>query len=459
MSGEPKFIGRYAIESPLGRGAMGMIYRAHDPDIDRKVAIKLIRADLLDGDNRPSFIARFRREAQAAARCAHPNIVAIYDFALHEGNPFLAMEFVDGITLEQARQASTRFAPEDAVFVILQVLAALDAAHGMGVVHRDIKPANIMLVGGNLVKVTDFGISRLDTSSLTMGGVTIGTPSYMSPEQCRGETIDARSDLFSTGVVLYELLAGRKPFEGRNTAEVFARLLHEDAPDLAQACPGLPEGVRSVVARSLAKTPRDRFASAREMIAAVKTAAAEGGTVYRDRTIILPPAPAPAPAIAAKSADSPAATGSFDPELLDTVQRKLAEYVGPIARYLVRTAVRKTDTLEGLFAALAEGIERPNDRNIFVQDIRRQIARTGTGTVMRAAVAQGSAILPGELERLQTVLARYVGPIARVLIKRAAASAASAPALWQALSAHIDDADARAAFLREAPKSMPGTRH
>ena len=295
MSGEPKFIGRYAIESPLGRGAMGMIYRAHDPDIDRKVAIKLIRADLLDGDNRPSFIARFRREAQAAARCAHPNIVAIYDFALHEGNPFLAMEFVDGITLEQALQASTRFAPEDAVFVILQVLAALDAAHGMGIVHRDIKPANIMLVGGNLVKVTDFGISRLDTSSLTMGGVTIGTPSYMSPEQCRGETIDARSDLFSTGVVLYELLAGRKPFEGRNTAEVFARLLHEDAPDLAQACPGLPEGVRSVVARSLAKTPRDRFASAREMIAAVKTAAAEGGTVYRDRTIILPPRPRPRP--------------------------------------------------------------------------------------------------------------------------------------------------------------------
>ncbi len=448
MSRDPHFIGRYAIEATLGRGAMGTIYLAHDPDIDRNVAIKLIHADLLDGSDRSDFIARFRREAQAAGRCAHPNIVAIYDFALHEGNPFLAMEFVDGVTLEQARQAKTRFSVEDAVFVMLQVLSALEAAHAMGIVHRDIKPANIMLVGGTRVKVTDFGISRLETSSLTMDGVTVGTPSYMSPEQCRGGTVDARSDLFSAGVVLYELLSGAKPFAGGNAAEVLTRLLHDDAPDIRLACPGIPEGVRAVIERSLAKAAQNRFASAHDMAAALRAAAAESGAVVTDRTIVVP-RPVSAAILAP---DSPTGSVSFDPALLDTLQRKLAEFVGPIARYLVQSAVRKTDTLEGLCASLAEGIERPGDRDSFARDVRRQIALRGADPVMRPAIADGGAISPGDLERLQTALARHVGPVARVLIKRASANAASAPALWQALSSHIESADARAVFLREAPK-------
>ncbi len=445
MARDPQFIGRYAIQRTLGRGAMGTIYLAHDPDIDRNVAIKLIRADLLDGDDRAGFIARFRREAQAAGRCAHPNLVAIYDFALHEGNPFLAMEFVDGITLEQARRATPRFAFEDAVFVMLQVLTALDAVHAMGIVHRDIKPANIMLVGGTRVKVTDFGISRLESSGLTLDGVMVGTPSYMSPEQCRGGPVDARSDLFSAGVVLYELLAGVRPFDGRNTAEVLTRLLHEDAPDILPLCPGLPEGMRAVIARSLAKAPQDRFASAGEMAAALQTAAAESGTVLTGLTLILPRD--------TESPESQTGTGSFDPELLDTLQRKLAHYVGPIARYLVQSAVRRTDTLEGLCAALAEGIERPGDRDIFAHDVRRQIAVSGVATQLRSATTAGGNISPDELERLRTALARHVGPVARVLIKRAAASAVSAPSLWQAMAAHIENADARAAFLREAPKN------
>ena len=216
----PSHIGRYRVERELGRGAMGVIYQADDPDIGRTVAIKLVRADLLDGDDREQFLARFRHEARAAGRCAHPNIVALYDFAMHEGNPFLAMEFVDGVGLGQALKQAGRFAPAEAVAIITQVLDALGAAHALGIVHRDVKPANILLLPNGQVKVTDFGISRLDTSHITQDGAIIGTPAYMSPEQCRGDDVDARSDLFSVGSVLYELLTGSRAFSGRNVTEV-----------------------------------------------------------------------------------------------------------------------------------------------------------------------------------------------------------------------------------------------
>jgi len=286
MSAIPDKIGRYRIEAVLGRGAMGVIYKAHDPEIDRPVAIKLIRADLLDGENRADYLVRFRREAQAAGRCAHPNIVAIYDFAMHEGNPFLAMEFVEGVSLSQARERGTEFEVADAVFVMLQVLDALGAAHAMGIVHRDIKPANIMLVGGSRVKVTDFGISRFDSSDLTQDGSVVGTPSYMSPEQYQGLAVDARSDLFSTGAVLYELLCGERPFAGRNFVEIGQNLLHADPPDLRERSVAVSPALKSVVDRALAKSPDARYATAAEM--APRCAARRGRTRQRAASMTGP---------------------------------------------------------------------------------------------------------------------------------------------------------------------------
>ena len=210
----PPSIGRYRVERELGRGAMGVVYKALDPDIGRAVAIKLVRADLLDGEERETFVARFRREARAAGRCSHPNIVALYDFGMHDGNPFLAMEYIDGIGLGQALQRAGRFSPREAVSIVAQVLDALGAAHSLGIVHRDVKPANILLLPSGQAKVTDFGISRIDTSDITLDGSVVGTPAYMSPEQCRGETVDGRGDLFSAGTVLYELLSGTRGIPG-----------------------------------------------------------------------------------------------------------------------------------------------------------------------------------------------------------------------------------------------------
>lgn len=455
MTEDPQSIGRYRIIDVLGRGAMGVIYKAHDPDIDRSVAIKLIRTDLLNGADRADFIVRFRREAQAAGRCSHPNIVSIYDFSVHDGNPFLVMEFVDGVTLVEALPASGRFAMEDAVFLMLQVLRALQAAHAMGIVHRDVKPANILLTGGTLVKVTDFGISHLDTSNITSVESVIGTPSYMSPEQCRGAAADARSDLFSAGIVLYEMLAGTKPFAGRNSAEVFAKLLHEPPSDLRLIVPDVPEGVQAVILRCLNKDPRERFASAGETALALQEAAVAHGAGYADRTIIMPSRPV--------KADAPFATstgvGRFDSEFLDTLTLKLTEILGPIATYLVRSAVQRSGSVEVLCASLAANIEQPDKRQRFQAEVQRKIARGTGGTDLHASA---SVVTPTatptvrnfseiELERLRKTLTQHVGPVARVLIKRAAPHAASMPALWHALSAHIDNAHARAAFLRDAP--------
>ena len=439
MADDPEQIGRYRVDSVLGRGAMGVIYRAHDPDIDRVVAIKLIRADLLDGEERAGYVARFRREAQAAGRCMHPNIVTIHDFAMHEGNPFLAMEFVDGVTLAQSLQHTRRFDPADAVFVVLQVLAALGAAHAMGIVHRDIKPANIMLVRGSHVKVADFGISRLETSAATQDGAIVGTPSYMSPEQARGESVDLRSDLFSVGVLLFELLSGAKPFPGSSFAAVWNALLNPDPVDLTPVLPTL----RPVLARSLAKPVGERFASADAMAAALRQAMAAADADLSDRTIVMPPGLPPAMGV-------PPGTSSFDPETLQTLERKLTEFVGPIARRLMQSAIQRGGTLDALCASLAANIERPSDREAFEREAQGHLRRIGTKAGPMTATAAGMPLQlpPDEVARIQMALTRHVGPVARVLIKRAMAKAPSAPALWDALAQHIEIPAERALFLK-----------
>ena len=454
MNEDPVSIGRFLIEGALGRGAMGSIYRAHDPDIDRPVAIKLIRADLLESADRADFIARFRREAQAAGRCTHPNIVAIYDFALHQGNPYLAMEFVNGVTLAQARPSDGRFSPEDAIFVILQVLAALQAAHAAGIVHRDIKPGNIMLVEGTQVKVADFGIARINSSNLTQHDAVIGTPSYMSPEHCSGQPVDNRSDLFSVGVVLFEMLAGYKPFKGAHSIEVWQKIVLEPAPDLRTLVPEAGDALCAVVARSLAKSPAERYVSASEMAKAVKAAAASSGASYDDRTIVAPLRPAAAEGRPTQLTG--VGTTQFDPQLISTLSRKLAELLGPMAPYLVQSAAQKATTVEDLCAQLENQVERPADRLAFQQEVRRQLGRTPASAVgdshpsqPTAGLSNTAAISPADIGRLQPALARHLGPMARVVVKRAVPGAPSLQVLKETLAAQITDENERLAFLRE----------
>ena len=445
-------IGRYRVEAMLGRGAMGIIYRAHDPVINRKVALKLVRADLLDGEDRADYIARFRQEAQAAGRCSHPNIVAIYDFALHEGNPYLAMEYIDGVTLTQVQASAGRFGVAEAVDLGSQMLDGLGAAHALGVVHRDIKPANVMLAPGGRVKVTDFGISRLDTSHLTGAGGVVGTPSYMSPEQCRGQAVDGRSDLFSASVVLYELLTGAKPFRGASQHEVWHKLLHEDPPDSATLRPEAPAALHDAIRRGLAKDPAARFADAAGMAAALRAAihVTQGGAPAAsdlDRTVMATRSKvAASPEVASPAPEAFA----LDSSALTTIERQLAQHVGPIAGHLLRSAVRRSDTMEALCETLASSIGDAAGRDRFQAAMKVQLAGSFARTGARSGGSgrAGAALPEADLARAQAALTRFVGPVARVLVKRAAPGCTDVNELWMRLAQHVEAAPDRATFLK-----------
>lgn len=427
---------------------MGEVYLAHDPEIDRPVAVKLVAAALLEGEGAEEHLQRFRAEARASGRCSHPNIVAVYDVGLHEGRPFLAMEYVAGRDLASLLAEGRRFTPAEAAHVLGQLLDALGSIHAAGIVHRDIKPANLLLQGALQLKLTDFGIARVDGSGLTQTGAVIGTPSYMSPEQCRGETVDARTDLFTTGALLHEMLTGERAFGRGALLQVMRRIVEAPPPPLPEAVLSAAPGLRAVRDRALAKRPEERFATAGEMAAALRQAGSGGGasadaTVIigaGDTTIIAAP-PAPAEAI--------------DPGTLEMIERSLASYVGPIAGLLVKSATRQAVKPEALAGRLAESIGDAAERRRFLDDVGRLVPAkpaVSPATLVPAAPPSQTNQAPppdaAELERLTAALAAHVGPLARVLVTRAVGEGGSAEALWDRVALHIDDPGERQQFLR-----------
>ena len=266
-------LGKYEIRREIGRGAMGVVYEGYDPQIKRVVALKTVRADPTTGETSAVLVARFRREAQAAGRLNHPNIVSIYDFGEDGAVSYIAMEFVKGRELKECFEANERFRIADIVRIMVQILGALDYSHRQGVVHRDIKPANIFLLPDGTVKVADFGIAHVDTSNLTQVGTVLGTPSYMSPEQIMGLPVDGRTDVFSAGVILYQFLTGERPFAG-SPATTMQKVLKEDPlPPSTLNVQVLP-AMDVVVRKALAKRADDRYQTAQEFAEAIQASAA-----------------------------------------------------------------------------------------------------------------------------------------------------------------------------------------
>src|SRR5215472_666483 len=265
-------IGRYRVEGLLGTGAMGEVYRAHDPAIDRLVAIKVVRPELVAGSGGGQLLERFRREARAAGRRFHPNNVAIWDFGDDNGMPFLVMELVEGRSLDQVIKSSGSLEPRRSVVIITQVLNALGFAHENGIVHRDIKPSNIMVLQDDRVKVADFGIARIEASEFTIVGDLLGTPAYMAPEQLSGSPIDHRTDLFAAGVILFEMLTGVKPFRGKSITEIMSLMEKRGPEDIRVLNPALPESLKPALGKALAFDPGARYGSAAEFSAALQEA-------------------------------------------------------------------------------------------------------------------------------------------------------------------------------------------
>ena len=288
----PKKLGRFEIVRAIGRGAMGQVLLAYDPKIDRQVALKTLApsAGVSEEEARETS-QRFLREAQAAGKLLHPHIVTIFDVGEDAGLSFIAMEYIDGTTLERHARPDSLMSPGRLLDLMTQAAGALDYAHQAKVIHRDIKPANLMVQEDGHLKVTDFGLAKNPGAGLTQAGVLMGTPSYMSPEQIQGKDLDGRSDLFSLGVVLYELLTGTRPFDADSISTIIYRVLYEDPRPAAVHNPALPPAVNAVLEKALAKDPARRYATGAALIGDLRKAFSDlpAETLARPFPIPAPP--------------------------------------------------------------------------------------------------------------------------------------------------------------------------
>ena len=465
---EPKKLGKYELQGVLGKGAMGVVYKAFDPNIERTVAIKTVRMDLVDPDLMDQFIGRFKNEARAAGRLHHPNIVGIYEYGEEENVAFIAMEFVEGTGLRAHLDRRTRFDLPHVMSIVSQLLLALDVAHARGVIHRDIKPANVILTPSGQVKVADFGIARVDTTSLTQTGMVMGTPSYMSPEQCQGLATDHRADLFSTGVILYELLTGERPFTG--SPEMIAYRICNEAPrPPTQVAPEtLPPAVDKLVMTSLAKSPDARFQSAQAFLSALHAVVAgtPGVSISAPDVTLLN--------VVTGSHDLPLAA-TWNDATLTTVERALTRFVGPVARILVRNAATQAHDVTELYALLGANIGNSDDRRRFLDTApasdgaahgtgplasgtkgtsggQRPLSTRGTGGTSARPPLSTQPLEAPFIDQTTQRLAIYLGPIARVVARKAAEQACTRDEFLQIVAGHIGTQDRRS-FLREMDSS------
>jgi serine/threonine-protein kinase len=446
-------LGKYRIEAMLGAGAMGVVYRAFDPHIERHVALKTVRHDLFDGGERASLLARLRNEAQAGGRLAHPNIVGVYDYGETADTAFIAMELVNGQGLKQLLDAGRPLALATALDWFAQLLAALGFAHAHGVVHRDIKPANLLVSEQGRLKVADFGVAHVESSTLTLAGAMIGTPCYMSPEQFTGESVDGRSDLFSAAIVLYQMLTGCRPFTGASQAEVMRQVMHE-TPRAPSACnPALTPALDDVLMRALARRPDARFQTAADFQRALDHAPvpADDRTVLEARTV-SPDGPLASGSGAWRGDSLPSLT-MWPAAMLASVEMQLAGQIGPVARLLVRRAAARiagAPDLPALVALLAPHVPSDKGRALFVAAFEEG---SRAGTTHGAATSLDASRFPSlgveEVRAAASKLAVYLGPIANIVAKREASRSGSLEALHERLAAAISNEHDRSRFRRD----------
>jgi serine/threonine-protein kinase len=470
----PDKLGKYPITGILGKGAMGIVYRGHDPVIKRAVAIKTIRKELIDDDDRTEALSnRFRREAQAAGALNHPGIVSVYEYGEDPDHAFIAMEYVEGNSLREYLASGASFDEHDSISIMAQLLEALQFAHDHAVWHRDIKPANILVMSNGRVKLTDFGIARIEASERTKTNIIMGTPGYIAPEMYLGGVIDHRVDIFSAGVLFYNLLSGQAPFRGRAEAVMHDVCYHDPPPPSTIDPHRCWPQYDAVVARALQKSPSERFQSAAAFRAAIVAQYAQPlNSTLSDATIastVLRPVggepvasqPHGTPGLAASvpaGTSTPPPTGWSAP-VLAGVEIELARFVGPVARVLVRRAARTATDIDSLTAAVLDAIARPQDRDAFVHAVTGRGLGALQSRVRPAAETPvpstpgtdgGTALTPEELERTTRLLIHYIGPIARVVARRAAADGVSRDVFIQRVAQSVENDASRQRFLHEA---------
>jgi eukaryotic-like serine/threonine-protein kinase len=454
-------LGKYEIVGVLGQGAMGIVYNAIDPHIHRRVAVKTIRSPLLrPGADDLMAAQRFKTEAQAAGRLCHPNIVSVFEYGECGEDRFIAMEYVHGVSLLELTAHGRRLPLDDVNSLMMQLLDALECAHEQGVWHRDIKPANLLVTPDGRLKVSDFGIARIEASDLTQPSSVLGSPGYMAPERYTGEAPDCRVDIFSCGVILYELLTGTPPFRG-SSSQMMYQVLHETPPGpstLAIDHPP-PERFNTIVARALARRPEDRYASAAQMRAALlevagrpiashvslATMLAPRPSAEETPTVLLPRGVPSVPVLAATPPPTAPEAAPTTPPVHDDVwltalEALLSTHLGPVARLVVRDAARRSADKVALVARIAAEALDADERDAFLARARAMLPASNETVVAEKPEAKVLPVLgntpmaPGVVEAAQKLLTEHIGPIAAVIVRRAAAHAASRESFFTELA-------------------------
>ena len=381
-------VGEYRVIDVIGAGGMGTVYKVQHLISDRIEAMKVVLPDLIDT---PELAERFVREIKVQARLSHPNIASLHNALRLENRFLMVMEYIEGETLH-ARLRRGPLNPDEGIGITLQILSALAYAHAQGVVHRDIKPANIMFTAGGAVKLMDFGIARsLNDQHLTRAGAAVGSVYYMSPEQVQSGDVDARSDLYSTGIMLYEMLTGVRPISGDSSWAVMNAHINQTPGSPSAINASIPPLLSAAILRSLEKKPSDRFQTASEFANALQTvheryAWTQKQEQHRPVKVDIsptelahgtpiplatptPPAATPSQATPTPAGPSGASVGGslrFDPDGLERVARELAPYVGPMAKVLVKRAAKKATSWKQLYDALASEIPDGSERKKFL---------------------------------------------------------------------------------------------
>jgi eukaryotic-like serine/threonine-protein kinase len=474
-------LGNYQILDELGQGGMGTVYRARDLVLERIVAVKVLHPEHTrapaDGGS------RFLNEARAIARLSHPAIVSVYEFSNADpASVFIAMEYVEGVTIEEYVRCREHEDVALTLDLIGQLLSGLGYAHERGVVHRDIKPSNLLVTPEGRLKITDFGIAKLDTLKHTQTGVMIGTPAYMAPERYSGGGSDQRCDVYSVGVLCYELLTGRRPFGGELTQMIY-NICHTPPSALTMLRPTLPGWLDPVIEKALAKDPGARFQTAREFSAALLAAREDlnfsGGREYRREapaaranapsgltasalpaagvTTPVTRAPrgagaTPPPALDAESLRP--APGPFSPGDIAEIVRQLTPILGPLAKITVKRAAAQARDRAELYRILARELRSDDERKRFLATAPRDARKDGACTVAAqpsnpVPELTNDHIAPATLERAAKILTRYIGPIAVVIVKKTAVSASGETDLYARLAERIADSRERARCVAE----------
>ena len=459
----PEKIGKYQIRSMLGEGAMGVVYEGFDPDIERQVAIKILHPHLVTEKSGGEFLERFKREARSAARCIHPNIVMVLEYGQDQDMPYIVMEFVEGLSLQEIIRTGRGIALQKSLSIISQLLKALHAAHHLGIVHRDIKSANVMILrDGGSVKLADFGIARVaESAELTMTGAIVGTPKYMAPEQMFGLKVDSRADLFSVTMVFLDLLAllPKSPSIPRSSLSEIANLPPNNRIDYTIL---YPTALIPVLLKGLAVSQADRYQNAREFVQGIKDvlpklkATTTAASSANEATAVARKADAPsgisapraAPQAAASATDEPSIQVSrapaTSPDELDSITSLLVDYVGPIAKNIMVAYDREKKPTSELVTAISKEIPEAEEREEF---LKRWETISGTRIDATRISNPGTKVNATEvrsfdddmLRQMGDDYAAYIGPLATRLVRHHASSSGTLEQLVESLASEIPD--------------------